>query len=364
MLTFKEAYSFLQPPSQVLPWGKLIWNKCIPPSKSCLLWRFKHNRLPTDDHLWQCGFNIVSVCSLCGSAYETSQHLFLHCSFAKKFRSWLSNMIDIQIDSSSLDSVLQVCFISWSSQVQDVLLAAISYVFWSIWLCINNLRFESKKIPFENALNLVKADTSLSGSLSAGSMAANISEFMILKRFSIKGKPPKPSLIKKVNWYPPKCYWIKCNTDGAVKGSPGLAACGGIFKDRSAAILGCFAHNLCVSFALHAELYGAILAIEIAFRKGWRNLWLECDSALAIEAFKSISVVPWRLRNMWLNCMALVGQINFGYSHIYIEGNVYADRLASFGTNIRRLVWWELVPNFNREDFIRNRIGLPSFKFK
>lgn len=35
--------------------------------------------------------------------------------------------------------------------------------------------------------------------------------------------------------------WIKVNTDGAAKGAPGHAASGGIFQDRSGAVLGCFA---------------------------------------------------------------------------------------------------------------------------
>jgi hypothetical protein len=51
---------------------------------------------------------------------------------------------------------------------------------------------------------------------------------------------------------PSKGYWIKCNTDGAAQGCPGLAACGGIFRDSSTATLGCFARNLEVTYAFHA----------------------------------------------------------------------------------------------------------------
>lgn len=37
------------------------------------------------------------------------------------------------------------------------------------------------------------------------------------------------------------------------------------------------------------------MAIEIAFQKGWRHLWLECDSSLVIHAFKSVDIVPCKL---------------------------------------------------------------------
>lgn len=55
--------------------------------------------------------------------------------------------------------------------------------------------------------------------------------------------------------------------------------------------MGCFSANLGVKHAFFAKLIKAMLAIEIAFRKGWRSLWLECDSMLVVQAFSSNSVV-------------------------------------------------------------------------
>ncbi|MCI59356.1 ribonuclease H protein, partial [Trifolium medium] len=63
--------------------------------------------------------------------------------------------------------------------------------------------------------------------------------------------------IKEVIWIPPIVSWIKCNTDGTAKGCPGPVACGGIFRDNNANVVGCFAQNLNISTAFHAELIGA-----------------------------------------------------------------------------------------------------------
>ncbi|KAL5177860.1 putative callose synthase 6 [Glycine soja] len=52
------------------------------------------------------------------------------------------------------------------------------------------------------------------------------------------GHPKKAPSIIQVDWTPPICNWIKCNTDGAAKGAPGPAGCVGIFRDRSAITLG------------------------------------------------------------------------------------------------------------------------------
>ncbi|MCI05365.1 ribonuclease H protein [Trifolium medium] len=88
-------------------------------------------------------------------------------------------------------------------------------------------------------------------------------EFVILKVFNVKIHPLKASRIKEIFWHPPLIFWIKCNSDGAGHGSPDNAACGGVFRDYQGNFLGCYAFNIDVSFALHAELMGAILAIEL-----------------------------------------------------------------------------------------------------
>lgn len=60
-------------------------------------------------------------------------------------------------------------------------------------------------------------------------------------------------------------------------------------------VMGCFSLNLSVSIVLHAELNGAMLAIETVFQRGWNRLWLENDSLLVIQAFRNPDLVPWKL---------------------------------------------------------------------
>ncbi|KAL2989974.1 hypothetical protein AAZX31_11G170400 [Glycine max] len=66
-----------------------------------------------------------------------------------------------------------------------------------------------------------------------------------------------------------------------------------------AAFIGDFSSNLGISFVLHAELVGIMIAIEITFARGWRKLWIEDDSMLPIQAFKLDKVIHRRLRNRW-----------------------------------------------------------------
>ncbi|KHM99446.1 hypothetical protein glysoja_039337 [Glycine soja] len=82
---------------------------------------------------------------------------------------------------------------------------------------------------------------------------------------------------QQVRWQPPIMGWVKCNTDEATKGSLGIAGCG--------------------------EISAVITTIEIAHEKGWRNLWLECDSLMVVQDFKDVNLVPWSLRNTWRNAV-------------------------------------------------------------
>lgn len=87
-LAFKDTYLFLtsnQP--QNISWAKVIWHIAIPPSKSLLIWRLLYNKLPTDDNLSLRGCHTTSICNLCSAAQESSQHLFMDCSFASQLWS-------------------------------------------------------------------------------------------------------------------------------------------------------------------------------------------------------------------------------------------------------------------------------------
>lgn len=57
---------------------------------------------------------------------------------------------------------------------------------------------------------------------------------------------------------------MKCNKDGASRGSPSQAAYGANFCDGFGAFRGCIALSLGVKFSLYAELLSFVLAIEHA----------------------------------------------------------------------------------------------------
>jgi len=50
-LSFKDAYIFIDTPSQCLQWARCVWSPNIPPSKSLLVWRVMNDKVPVDEKL-------------------------------------------------------------------------------------------------------------------------------------------------------------------------------------------------------------------------------------------------------------------------------------------------------------------------
>lgn len=148
-------------------------------------------------------------------------------------------------------------------------------------------------------------------------MNSTMNDFSLLQSFVVWPLSGKAPVVKQVDWHHPFPGCVKCNTDGAAKGSPGFSGCGGLFRDYIGSILGCFSHHVGISYSLNADLMAAMIAIETAYQKGCHTLWLEYDSLLVVQAFSKFNIVPWPLRNQWRNCLHIYKLLNFAVTHIY-----------------------------------------------
>lgn len=81
VLNQKATRNFFSSPS-TCDWGMLIWSSFIPPTKSLVLWKVIHKRLPTDNEVQKRGVVLCSLCSLCREQEESIDHLFFSCPSA------------------------------------------------------------------------------------------------------------------------------------------------------------------------------------------------------------------------------------------------------------------------------------------
>lgn len=138
------------------------------------------------------------------------------------------------------------------------------------WYAKNQLRFNNKKIDWRTSVSNILSCASLSGNLTGKKASSDMRNFIVLKKFGVSLHPPNAPKIIEVVWNPPIFNWIKCNTDGSSTNNH--SACGGIFRDSQAKFLLCFAENSGLGNAYHAELSGAMRALEIAAQYKWHTL--------------------------------------------------------------------------------------------
>jgi hypothetical protein len=220
-LSLKDAFSFHCPAGQNIGWAKIIWNASIPPSKSMIIWRCLHLKMPTDENLAMRGCNLPSMCSLCGNNVESAKHLFLDCIFSQNIWNWMASIVQVNCHFLEFADVFSICSTSWSPLCNLVIAAAIVNCFYFIWYARNQSRFNDKKIHIGSIINNIIAAVSLSGNHSQLRAKSNVAEFVLLRAFHVKMKYANAPVIKEVLWLPPIFDWVKCNCDGASNGNPG-----------------------------------------------------------------------------------------------------------------------------------------------
>lgn len=288
---------------------------------------------------------------------------FFECSYAIKLWSWLAGCLNFTIQFYSMEDIWKLCDLNWSPQSKVTITAAIINLLNTLWLVRNKAKFNDICIPWQSAISLIIASTSLSGNNTCKTSSNSIRDFSFLKMFRISIHHSRPNILKEVLWNPPLLTWLKCNIDGASCGNPGNASCGGIFRNHNADFVYGFAEPLGITNAYVAELCGFMRAIEIAFQKQWNHLWIESDSSTVVSAFNRPECqIVWSLRTRWKNALFMASQMNVIVTHIYREGNQVADLLANHGLSLPSIVYWDDIPLFAKDCYDRNKQGTPSFR--
>jgi len=97
-------------------------------------------------------------------------------------------------------------------------------------------------------------------------MKSDMLDFNVIELFGINTRTGKVFRPLRVRLEFPARGWVKINIDGAARGYPGLATCGGIFRGSMREFIGGFSAFLDIQKTLVAKFYGVINAMEKAQR--------------------------------------------------------------------------------------------------
>ncbi|XP_074313958.1 uncharacterized protein LOC141649160 [Silene latifolia] len=77
--TIAKGYDFLRERATEVSWHALVWNKWNIPKHSFLAWVYHHGNMNTNQKLYRLGICADDICSACGAATESVDHLFFAC---------------------------------------------------------------------------------------------------------------------------------------------------------------------------------------------------------------------------------------------------------------------------------------------
>ncbi|MCI18492.1 non-LTR retroelement reverse transcriptase [Trifolium medium] len=86
-----------------------------------------------------------------------------------------------------------------------------------------------------------------------------------------------------IGWKCPHEGWIKLNCDGAHKSLVNLSGCGGLLRDSSGTCLNSYARKISSCDALHAEMWGMYIGMDLTRRQGITHLQVESDSKVLVH---------------------------------------------------------------------------------
>lgn len=98
---------------------------------------------------------------------------------------------------------------------------------------------------------------------------------------------------------------ILVNVNGASRGNPGHAGCGGILREHNCSVLMAFSEYLGTESNNFAEMSALYTGLIMCYQTGYYELWVETDSSLLQQWFSKKAKPPWR-RNFTLLQLKMV----------------------------------------------------------
>ena len=128
-----------------------------------------------------------------------------------------------------------------------------------------------------------------------------------------------------------KAKKVVIHSDGASRGTPGLAAIGATIKDEQGRLIACISERIGRTTNNQAEYRAIIAALEEAVRLGARQVELNSDSELVVRQIRGeYRVKKTALKPLYQRVKELQSSLeDFSINHIMRQQNIEADKLAN-----------------------------------
>ena len=130
------------------------------------------------------------------------------------------------------------------------------------------------------------------------------------------------TIIKRVRWERLPGGWVILNTNGAAKGNPGLAGCGGVVRDENDKWIARFPKHIGISTSFVAELWGLREGLILCYDLNVPSLVVELDAKVVVECFLNPNYHNNVISPILDDCKQLVRRFHrIQFRHCYRQAN-------------------------------------------
>lgn len=234
----------------------------------------------------------ATLCVLCQSHLETSNHLFLHCPFARIIWNWWLEVWDV---NWVFPCLLYEAFDQWhiygvSTFLKKVWGAIFPITMWSIWKERNSKIFRNTSCSHNQVQDLIL--TRLSWWIKGwGSSFPYSCNEIIRNPRSLSWCEARPFAVMlqpnpDAHWSPPPLDFIKWNVDASMNPTFPMSAIGGVLRNDRGQLMCVFSSPIPLIEINSAEIMAIYRAVQITM--AYENLknvkiMIESDSANAVR---------------------------------------------------------------------------------
>ncbi|KAL2939352.1 hypothetical protein RDABS01_000184, partial [Bienertia sinuspersici] len=290
-------------------WNR-IWRTKVPTKIKNFAWRSCKNGIPVKVNLVKRSACVDSRCQLCGEDNETTEHILLHCSEARKV--WYLSPLRLSSGEHQDVSLKDKCLHLMTIYKEERWWELFWTIAWSIWTNRNAWCFEKKK---KEGMELVQRATNL--------------------------------VNDPVRWTPPVEGTYKLNTDVAVfqEGKVGLGA---ILRDHMGETVVTTCWMVAGDYKVElGEGLAARHGLKIALEAGFEHIILETDSVKLYTHVKKENEENNTFGRIVQDIKTLAGRcLTFEVLHVKRGANKAAYHLAKLSQKFAEMrVWLEENPS-------------------
>ncbi|WMV51941.1 hypothetical protein MTR67_045326 [Solanum verrucosum] len=174
-----------------------------------------------------------------------------------------------------------------------------------------------------------------------------------LQSFDRIQQQKKQLFFKIVKWKLPGAGMLKCNTDGAYRGNPGISSYAFCIRNDQGDLIYAEADTIGVATNLIAETTAIWKALQFILLGIWQSLVVESNSLTLIKILRGESKIPWEISGMGEFLRSHLQARNIQLIHTFREGNQLADHLANEAFNHAVKVQYH---NFNQLPCVARKI--------